>query len=135
MTSSRVPVVLGDWLSPGAHVNAVGSSVASARELDGAAVARARLFVDRRESALAEAGDFLLARGEGLVDDGHILGEIGELELGAIPGRTSETQITLFKSVGLAVEDLAAAGHIYAAAQGSGVGTFVPFGGGRDETD
>ena len=135
VTSSRVPVLRGEWLSPGAHVNAVGSSVASARELDTAAVARSRLFVDRRESALAEAGDFLIPRDEGAVDNAHILGELGELELGSIAGRTTEDEITLFKGVGLAIEDLAAARRIHAAALESKTGTFVEFGGGRDETD
>lgn len=135
VTSSRVPVLRGEWLSPGAHVNAVGSSVASARELDTAAVVRSRLFVDRRESALAEAGDFLIPKGEGAVDDAHIRGELGELLLGTVPGRTSPEEITLFKSVGLAIEDLAAARQVYAAARDSGIGTFIEFGGGRDEGD
>ncbi|MEP6993135.1 MAG: ornithine cyclodeaminase family protein [Acidobacteriota bacterium] len=135
VTSSRVPVLRGEWLSPGAHVNAVGSSVATARELDAAAVARSRLFVDRRESALAEAGDFLIARDEGAVTNAHILGELGELEIGAVLGRTAEDQITLFKSVGLAVEDLAAAAHIHARAHETGIGTRIAFGGERDATD
>jgi ornithine cyclodeaminase/alanine dehydrogenase-like protein (mu-crystallin family) len=135
VTSSRVPVVMGRWLSAGAHVNAVGSSVASARELDTDAVARSRLFVDRRESALAEAGDFLIPRDEGAVGNAHILGELGELETGAVAGRTSPEEITLFKSVGLAVEDLAAARHIDSHARVSGIGTLVEFGGGRDEAD
>ena len=133
VTSSRVPVVEGAWLAPGAHVNAVGSSVASARELDTAAVVRARLFVDRRESALAEAGDFLIPRGEGAVTDAHIQAELGEVLTGAHPGRTAPDEITLFKSVGLAVEDLAAAQAIFASAQAAGAGTFVEFGGGRDD--
>lgn len=133
VTSSRVPVVRGEWLAPGAHVNAVGSSVAAARELDTDAVVRSRLFVDRRESALAEAGDFLIARGEGAVDDAHIRGELGEVLLGAVPGRTAPGEITLFKSVGLAVEDVAAARRIFAAASESGAGRFVELGGGRDE--
>ena len=135
VTSSRVPVLRGDWLSPGAHVNVVGSSVASAREVDTAAVVRSRLFVDRRESALAEAGDFLIPRDEGAVDDAHIRGELGELELGLVPGRTSPEEITLFKSVGLAIEDLAAAQLIYDRGRASGAGTSLEFGGGRDEGD
>jgi ornithine cyclodeaminase len=133
VTSSRVPVVEGAWLAPGAHVNAVGSSVAAARELDTAAVVRARLFVDRRESALAEAGDFLIARNEGAVTDAHIQAELGEVLTGAHPGRTARDEITLFKSVGLAVEDLAAARLIEASALAAGAGTLVEFGGGRDE--
>jgi len=134
-TSSREPVVFGAWLAPGAHVNAVGSSVASARELDADAVARARLFVDRREAALAEAGDFLLARQEGAVGNGHIVAELGEVVLGSAPGRRSADEITLFKSVGLAIEDVAAAQHIYGKARGSGFGKFLEFGGGRHEAD
>ncbi len=135
VTSSREPVVHGAWLAPGTHVNAVGSSVATSRELDSAAVAKARLFVDHRESALAEAGDFLLARAEGAVDDAHILGNLGELVTQQIPGRQSPTEITLFKSVGLAIEDVAAAQHIYSKARGSGFGKLVEFGGGRHDAD
>ncbi len=135
VTSSREPVVQGAWLAPGAHVNAVGSSVATSRELDSAAVAKARLFVDHRESTLAEAGDFLLARAEGAVDDTHILGNLGQLVTQQVPGRQSPTEITLFKSVGLAIEDVAAAQHIYSKARGSGFGKFVEFGGGRHDAD
>jgi len=129
VTSSRTPVVAGEWLSPGAHVNAVGASIAAARELDAAAVARARLYVDRRESALAEAGDFLQARAEGAVDDAHIVGELGELLLGRLEGRRDAREITLFKSVGIAVEDLAAAHEIHRRAQASGAGARVSLGG------
>lgn len=135
VTSSKEPVLLGEWISPGAHINAVGSSVATARELDTAAVVRSRLFVDRRESALAEAGDFLLARNAGAVTDDHIQGELGQLVTAAVTGRTSPADITLFKSVGLAIEDVAAAQHIYSKARGSGFGKFVEFGGGRHDAD
>jgi len=135
VTSARTPVVLGEWLSPGVHVNAVGSSVATARELDAAAVARSRLFVDRREAALTEAGDFLLARGEGAVTDAHIAGELGEVLLGTVEGRRDANEITLFKSVGLAVEDVAAAQHIHGKARGSGIGRFLEFGGHRSDAD
>ncbi len=132
ITSSRIPVLEGAWLSPGTHVNAVGASLATARELDSAAVSRARLYVDRRESALAEAGDFLVPRSEGAITDAHIVGELGELVLGAIPGRTSASEITLFKSLGLAVEDVAALRHIYTRAQAIGAGTLVELGGRRE---
>ncbi len=135
VTSSREPVVLGGWLAAGAHVNAVGSSVAGNRELDTAAVVRSRLFVDRREAALSEAGDFLIPKGEGAVTDAHIAGELGPLVTGEIPGRGAPSEITLFKSVGLAIEDVAAAQHIHARARASGAGTLVPFGGGRREPD
>jgi ornithine cyclodeaminase len=130
-TASRTPVLEGAWLARGAHVNAVGASVKDARELDTAAVAGARLFVDRRESALAEAGDFLVPKAEGAVGDEHIRGEIGELLLGRVPGRQSREEITLFKSLGLAVEDVAAARVIYANATRSGAGTWVELGGER----
>lgn len=135
VTSSREPVLRGEWLSPGAHVNAVGSSVATARELDTAAIVRSRLFVDHRESASREAGDFLIARAEGAITDAHILGDLGQILEGAVPGRTSPTDVTLFKSVGLAIEDVAAAQHIYAKARGSGLGKLVEFGGGRHDAD
>lgn len=134
-TSAREPVLLGEWLKPGTHINAVGSSVNFARELDGEAVRRSKLFVDRRESALNEAGDFLLAKKEGFVDDDHIVGEIGDVLTGDVEGRTSATDITLFKSVGLAVEDLAAALYVYNKAKESGAGTTVEFGGRRVESD
>ncbi len=135
VTSSREPVLLGDWIAPGAHVNAVGSGVPFARELDTAAVARSRLFVDRRESALNEAGDFLIPRREGVIGDDHILGEIGELLLGSVAARRSDEEITLFKSLGLAVEDVASASHIYEKARGSGSGTWLELGGSRHAND
>jgi ornithine cyclodeaminase len=117
VTAATSPVLQGDWISPGAHVNAVGACTPKARELDASAVARSRLFVDRRESALAEAGDFLLAQSEGAVTDAHILGELGEVLEGRIPGRHSAEEITLFKSLGIAVEDLAAGRHAYSKAR------------------
>ena len=106
--------------------------MASARELDTGALVRARLFVDRRESALNEAGDFLIPRREGAVDESHIRGELGDLLLGSCRGRQSESEVTVFKSLGLAVEDVAAARLIYANAVESGAGTRVELGGARD---
>jgi ornithine cyclodeaminase len=131
VTSSKQPVLMGEWLTPGAHVNAVGSSDPAARELDSDAVARARLYVDRKESTLAEAGDFRIPRAEGRFDDGHILGELGDLLLGRVAGRVSATDITLFKSLGIAIEDLASARHVYEQALKLNVGTRVDFGGAR----
>jgi ornithine cyclodeaminase/alanine dehydrogenase-like protein (mu-crystallin family) len=125
VTSSREPVLRGEWLAPGAHINAVGASVPTARELDTAAVARSRLFVDRRESALHEAGDFLIPRAEGAIGDDHIRGELGEVLLGQCRGRESPDDITLFKSLGIAVEDVAAAVHIYQKGRERGIGTWV----------
>ena len=130
-TSAREPVLLGAWISAGAHINAVGSSTPTAREVDTAAMQRARLFVDRRESALSEAGDFLIARGEGVIGDEHIVAELGELILGGHAGRRSANEVTLFKSLGLAVEDVAAAHHIYSRAVERGIGTDVEMGGRR----
>ena len=127
MTSSAVPVVRGEWLKPGAHVNAVGACLPTMRELDGAAMARATLFVDRRESCENEAGDYLLAVEEGAIETRHITAELGEVLAGEGPGRTSEDEITVFESLGLAVEDLAAAEYIERRARESGVGTNVEF--------
>lgn len=130
-TSSSEPVLRGEWIAPGTHINAVGSSVPFARELDTAAVARSRLFVDRRESTLNEAGDFLFPKKEGAVGDDHIQGEIGELLIGRVGGRRSAGEITLFKSLGLAIEDLASAQHIYTKAMERGMGSRVELGGSR----
>ena len=132
VTSSREPVLEGAWLAPGAHVNAAGASFEDARELDTAAVVRSRLFVDRRESALNESGDFLVPKQEGAIGDEHILAELGELVLGRAKGRTSHDEITLFKSLGLAVEDLAAAHHVEKKARERGIGTLVDLGGLRE---
>lgn len=110
-------------------MNAVGASVPSARELDTAAMARSRLFVDRRESAKAEAGDYLIPLGEGAITEGHIAGELGEVLLGKVSGRTSDAEVTVFKSLGLAVEDIAAARLLYDKARAAGRGTWVELGG------
>jgi alanine dehydrogenase len=132
ITSARKPVLEGAWLSPGTHVNAVGASLAGARELDTDAVRMARLYVDRRESALAEAGDFLIPRSEGAIDDTHIVGELGDVLRETAVGRTARREITLFKSLGLAVEDVAALRHIYDRAVREGAGTRIQFGGLRE---
>jgi len=130
-TSSREPVLEGAWLAPGAHVNAVGACFAACRELDTAAVTRARLYVDRRESALAEAGDVLIPMQEGAFGEDHILGELGDVVLGRVDGRRSADEVTLFKSLGIAIEDLAAAHAIHARARARGKGIAVDFGGRR----
>lgn len=122
-TSSREPVLRREWLSPGAHINAVGSSIATARELEADLVASASLFVDRRESTVNESGDYLAAVEHGAI----IRAELGELLTGSAEGRKSESEITLFKSLGLAVEDLAAAAFLYGEARRSGHGTWVEF--------
>jgi len=133
-TSATEPVLHGAWLSPGAHLNAVGACVPASRELDTAAVARARVFVDRRESALHEAGDLVIPIREGAFGPDHIAAEIGEVLLGRVPGRRSLEEITLFKSLGLAIEDLAAARHVYEAAVAAGIGEVIALGGSRRAT-
>jgi ornithine cyclodeaminase len=95
---------------------------------------KSRLFVDRRESTLNEAGDFLIPKKEGVINEDHIRGEIGEILIGRVEGRKSEDEITLFKSLGLAVEDVAAAHHIYKMALEKGIGTYVELGGERPFT-
>lgn len=126
-TAAREPLIRRAWLQPGAHVNAVGSSIPTARELDGDVVAASSLFVDRRESALNEAGDYLLAVEEQGIGPDHILAELGEVLVGAHPGRRRDDELTVFKSLGLAVEDLAAAALCVERARERGIGTEVPF--------
>jgi ornithine cyclodeaminase len=131
VTASKTPVVEGRWLAEGTHLNAVGSSLPTTRELDTDAVVRGRLVVDRRESALNEAGDFLIPRAEGAITDRHIAGELGEVLLGRVAGRTAGQEITIFKSLGLAVEDVAAAHHVLARAEARGIGLVADLGGRR----
>ena len=132
-TASPKPILHGAWLRAGVHINAVGSSISFTRELDTAAMVKSKLFVDRRESTLNEAGDFLIPKKEGAIDDNHIKGEIGEVLLGKVSGRNSSDEITLFKSLGLAVEDVASAHHAYTKALQRNVGQAVELGGARDD--
>jgi len=125
VTSAREPIVERVWLEPGAHVTAAGSSIAVTRELDSQTMADGSLFVDRRESTVNEAGDYLFPMREGLIGPDHIKAELGEVLIGAHPGRTSDDELTVFKSLGLAVEDLAAAEHVLRRAEAEGVGTVV----------
>lgn len=126
-TTAAEPILRCEWLRPGAHLNVVGSSIPTTREVDTATMAAASLFVDRRESTLNEAGDYLFAMREGVIGPEHIRAEIGELLIEAKPGRITPEEITLFKSLGLAVEDLAAAAYAYRQAQAGQVGTWVEF--------
>lgn len=125
VTAAREPVLRGEWLEPGTHINAVGASLKTTRELDTEAVRRSRIYVDRRESALNEAGDLLIPMQESVITADAIVGEIGEVLTGTIPGRRDDTEITLFKSLGLAIEDLACAHYLHDAAQRHGAGTRV----------
>jgi ornithine cyclodeaminase/alanine dehydrogenase-like protein (mu-crystallin family) len=127
-TSSREPVIHRSWIAPGAHINAVGSSIAAARELDSDTVAAAALYVDRRESTLNESGDYLSAVREGTIaGPQHIRGELGEILTGKAEGRRSRDEITLFKSLGIAIEDLASAQFLYEKAKRVGAGTWLEF--------
>jgi ornithine cyclodeaminase len=126
-TNSAVPVLRHEWLSPGAHVNAIGACLPSHRELDTATVVASRFFVDRRESALNESGDLLIATAETGLQPGHIVAELGEVLAGKVPGRTSPAQLTVYESLGLAVQDLAAAAHVCAQADQLGRGSRVAF--------
>jgi len=124
-TSAREPIVRRAWLTEGAHVNAVGSSIPTTRELDTATMAEAALYVDRRESTVNEAGDYLFPLREGAIGPDSIRGEIGELLIGAVEGRSSDSELTVFKSLGLAVEDLAAAEQVLRRAEAEGAGAEV----------
>lgn len=126
-TTAHEPVLTRDWIKAGAHINAVGTYSPAARELDSATMAAASLFVDRRAAALTEAGDLLLAINEGAITPEHIRAELGELLTGAHPGRTAPEEITLFKSLGLAIEDLAAAEYLYRQAHTQERGSWVEF--------
>jgi ornithine cyclodeaminase/alanine dehydrogenase-like protein (mu-crystallin family) len=127
VTSSAEPVLRREWLKPGAHVNAVGACFPTTRELDSDTVAGSSFFVDRRESAVNEAGDYLLALEEGAIGPEHIRAEIGDVLVGAHPGRSSPDELTVFESLGLAVEDLAAAEYLLERARETGRGTKVEF--------
>jgi ornithine cyclodeaminase/alanine dehydrogenase-like protein (mu-crystallin family) len=125
-TSSREPVLEHGWLKPGAHVNAVGASMPAAREIDVDTVAAAALFCDSRESLRNEAGEFRLAIEQGAIPgEDHVRAELGEVLAGLRAGRTSDTELTMFRSLGLAIEDLAAAQAAVAAAVQNGIGTEV----------
>ena len=126
-TTAREPIVEHRWLAPGAHINAVGSSIPTTRELETETVAASSLFVDRRESTLNESGDYLLAQAEGAIGPDHIKAELGEVLVGTHPGRGHEDELTLFKSLGIAVEDLAAAELVVRRAREQGVGSEVEF--------
>ncbi len=124
-TSAKEPIISRSMLSPGTHFNAVGSSVAHAREFDGEAIAAVSLFVDRRESTVNESGDYLDAVRETGIGPDHIRAELGELLVGTHTGRSTDEEVTLFKSLGIAVEDLAAAQLCIGRARERGIGTEV----------
>jgi len=126
-TTAAQPVIQREWIAPGTHINAVGAYGLTKRELDTATVRASSFFVDRRESALNEAGDYVLASQEASFGPEHIRGELGELLIGAARGRGSRDELTCFKSMGIAAEDLAAAQFLYRRAQQQGAGRWADF--------
>ncbi len=126
-TSSNEPLIFSNHLTRGMHINAVGSSVKNAREFDGNAMKLSKLYVDKIESTLNESGDFLLAKKEGIINDKHIKGTIGEVLINNINGRESKNDITLFKSLGLAIEDISTAFYIYEKYKKNNEGHWIEF--------
>ena len=124
-TASREPVVRSEWVADGAHICAVGACRPDQREMTTDLVQRGRLFVDSRTGALAEAGDIVIPIKEGAFDDNHIAGELGELAAGRIGGRSKPSDVTIFKSLGMAVEDVAAAHQAFERAAERGLGRAV----------
>jgi alanine dehydrogenase len=125
VTTAKEPIVKAEWLKPGVHINAVGSHRPDSREIDGATLAQAKVVVDSRAAIMAECGDILLALQEKNVGDNVIHGEIGEVLAGAKPGRHNADEITLYKSVGIAIQDVAAAHLVYRKAVERNVGSHI----------
>lgn len=124
-STAKEPIVKTDWFKAGVHINAVGSHRPDYREIEGPLVARASVFVDSRDAMMAECGDILLAMKERLIDETHIRGEIGEVLAGLKPGRRGAGEVTLYKSVGIAIQDVAAAHLVYGKARKLGIGTMI----------
>ena len=112
VSSSAEPIVLGEWVKPGTHVNLVGSSYVGPVEVDSALVAKARYIADYRPGVLAQAAELAVARDAGLIDDSHVVGEIGEVLAGRTPGRENDEQVTIYKSLGHVAQDLASAAYL-----------------------
>jgi ornithine cyclodeaminase/alanine dehydrogenase-like protein (mu-crystallin family) len=113
VTSASEPILKSEWVHPGQHINVVGSSHAGPAEIDNALVARSRFFADSREGVLEQGAEFLHAKQAGLIDDSHILAEIGQVLAGTAEGRRSPDEITIYKSLGHIVQDLASAWWLY----------------------
>ncbi len=124
-TSAKEPILSGAALEPGQHINLVGSAIPTTAEVDDEAVSRARFYVDYRPAAMAAAGELLKAIASGAVSEAHIVGEIGEVVAGTVPARQSPQEITMYKSLGVAAQDLAAAHAIWRAAEAENCGTLV----------
>jgi ornithine cyclodeaminase len=127
VSKARTPILMGDWLAPGTHLNVVGSSIAAAAEIDTPAVVKSRVFVDFRGSTIHEAGEYLQALNDGAITPHHLLGEIGEVANGRVIGRRTPGDITLYKSLGIAAQDLASAHYVFEQARARGIGQTVEF--------
>jgi alanine dehydrogenase len=125
VTTAKEPVLRSEWLKPGAHINAVGSHRPDTREIDGPTLARSKVVVDSREAIMTECGDLLLAIKENIITENHIHGEIGEVLAGKKAGRGSAGEVTLYKSVGIAIQDVAAAQLVYRKAVEQKIGTDI----------
>ncbi|MGE5218359.1 MAG: ornithine cyclodeaminase family protein [Chloroflexota bacterium] len=125
VTTAREPILKIEWLKNGAHINAVGSHRPDLREIDGATLARAKVIVDSRDAIMAECGDILLALKEKSINESQIHGELGEVLAKMKTGRTRRDELTLYKSVGIAIQDVAAANLVYRKALEKGIGTHV----------
>lgn len=113
VTPAKAPILRLKWVKPGAHINAVGACTPDAQEIESGLMAHSSLYTDCRESLFNEPGDFLIPKKEGLIAEDHVKGELGELIAGVISGRASDKEITLFKALGLAIDDLAAGYYVY----------------------
>ncbi len=127
VTSSPTPVLRGDWIAPGTHLNVVGASIPSKREIDDATVLAARVFVDYRPSTFAQAGEIVDMIAAGRIGREHVVAEIGEVLGGTGPGRRDGGEITLYRSLGIAAQDLACAHHCWEKARAAGRGVEAPF--------
>jgi ornithine cyclodeaminase/alanine dehydrogenase-like protein (mu-crystallin family) len=129
VTHAVTPVLFGEWLSPGTHVNAVGASVMSEQEIDVECIRRAQVWVDYMPMALSAAAEIVLALSDGTISQDHIRGEVGDVLNGTLPGRQTAAEITLYRSLGVPAQDIELANFLYSAARASGMGVRVSFGG------
>jgi alanine dehydrogenase len=127
ITSAKDPVIDGDWLKPGTHINGIGSHAPKMREIDSKTVAKAKIVCDLVEACKAEAGDFMIPAEKGEWSWDRVHGSLGDVVSGKIPGRVDDSEITLFKSVGLAVQDISTAHYVYQKAKREGIGTNFDF--------
>ena len=127
VTTSPEPVLAGEWVQPGAHVNLVGAHSPATREADTGLIVKSSVYVDLMESTRNEGGDIMIPVNEGAIDETHIIGELGKLLEGKIPGRQDDRQVTLYQSHGINAQDMFAAKHIHAKAQATGEAQIVDF--------